>query len=42
MSFDVKRVRAAYPGPTWDRLLEIKRRYDPDDLFRLNQNLREA
>jgi len=37
-----ERVRAAYPGPTWDRLLEIKRRYDPDDLFRLNQNLREA
>ncbi len=23
------RVRAAYPGATWDRLSEIKRRYDP-------------
>lgn len=34
-----ERVRAAYPGPTWDRLLEIKRRYDPDNLFRLNQNI---
>jgi FAD/FMN-containing dehydrogenase len=34
-----QRVRAAYPGPTWDRLVEIKRRYDPTNLFRLNQNI---
>ena len=33
------RVRQAYPGPTWDRLVEIKRRYDPGNLFRLNQNI---
>ncbi len=33
------RVRQAYPGATWDRLVEIKRRYDPDNLFRLNQNI---
>jgi FAD/FMN-containing dehydrogenase len=33
------RVRAAYPGATWDRLVEIKRRYDPTNLFRLNQNI---
>jgi hypothetical protein len=33
------RVREAYPGPTWDRLVEIKRRYDPTNLFRLNQNI---
>ena len=32
-------VRAAYPGSTWDRLAEIKARYDPDNLFRLNQNI---
>ena len=32
-------VRRAYPGPTWDRLVEVKRRYDPDNLFRLNQNI---
>ena len=33
------RVRAAYPGATWDRLVEIKRRYDHKNLFRLNQNI---
>ncbi len=37
-----ERVRAAYPGPTWDRLREIKRRYDPANLFRLNQNIPPA
>jgi FAD/FMN-containing dehydrogenase len=36
------RVREAYPGPTWDRLAEIKRRYDPTNLFRLNQNISPA
>jgi FAD/FMN-containing dehydrogenase len=33
------RVRAAYPGSTWDRLVAIKGRYDPGNLFRLNQNI---
>jgi FAD/FMN-containing dehydrogenase len=33
------RIRAAYPGSTWDRLAAIKRRYDPTNLFRLNQNI---
>jgi FAD/FMN-containing dehydrogenase len=33
------RVREAYPGPTWDRLVEVKRRWDPDNLFRHNQNI---
>ena len=33
------RVRAAYPGSTWDRLAAIKRRYDPTNLFHLNQNI---
>jgi hypothetical protein len=34
-----ERVRAAYPGATWDRLIEIKGRYDPTNLFHLNQNI---
>ncbi len=32
-------IRAAYPGPTWDRLRVLKSRYDPDNLFRLNHNI---
>ena len=34
-----ERVRAAYPGTTWDRLRAIKTRYDPTNLFHLNQNI---
>jgi FAD/FMN-containing dehydrogenase len=34
-----ERVREAYPGATWDRLTAIKAKYDPANLFRLNQNL---
>jgi hypothetical protein len=34
-----ERVRRAYPGATWHRLVEVKRRYDPTNLFRLNQNV---
>ncbi|MGH2621171.1 MAG: FAD-binding oxidoreductase [Anaerolineales bacterium] len=33
------RIREAYPGPTWDRLVSIKARFDPTNLFRLNQNI---
>lgn len=36
------RVRAAYPGDTWDRLRQVKRAYDPENLFRLNQNIPPA
>jgi FAD/FMN-containing dehydrogenase len=33
------RVRAAYAPATWDRLVEVKRRWDPENVFRLNQNV---
>jgi Berberine and berberine like len=34
-----ERVREAYPGSTWERLVAVKGRYDPTNLFRLNQNI---
>jgi FAD/FMN-containing dehydrogenase len=36
------RIREAYPGSTFDRLAAIKGRYDPTNLFRLNQNIPPA
>jgi FAD/FMN-containing dehydrogenase len=37
-----ERIHQAYPGETWDRLREVKSAYDPDNLFRLNQNVPPA
>jgi FAD/FMN-containing dehydrogenase len=34
-----KRIQEAYPGSMWDRLVEVKRRYDPDNVFRWNHNI---
>jgi hypothetical protein len=34
-----ERVRAAYPGGTWDRLAKVKAEYDPTNIFHNNQNI---
>jgi hypothetical protein len=36
------RIRESYPAATHARLAEIKRRYDPDNVFALNQNIAPA
>jgi hypothetical protein len=33
------RVRAAYSREDWERLVELKDRYDPNNLFRFNRNI---
>ncbi|MDD7939070.1 FAD-binding oxidoreductase [Actinomycetospora lutea] len=35
---DLQRTRAAY-GPNWDRLVELKQRWDPDNAFHHNHNI---
>jgi FAD/FMN-containing dehydrogenase len=34
----IERVRAGF-GESFDRLQELKRRYDPDNILRRNQNI---
>jgi FAD/FMN-containing dehydrogenase len=36
---ETDRIEAAY-GPNFKRLVEVKAKYDPDNLFRLNQNIK--
>ena len=38
---ETDRVKMAY-GPNYERLAQIKRKYDPDNLFRSNQNILPA
>ena len=35
---EAERVHTAY-GPNWERLVTLKRRWDPDNVFHLNQNI---
>jgi FAD/FMN-containing dehydrogenase len=39
MSEGEERVREAYGAQKYERLKSLKRQYDPDNLFRLNQNI---
>jgi len=34
------RIHAAYPGATFERLVQVKRRVDPDNVFHANHNIR--
>jgi FAD/FMN-containing dehydrogenase len=36
---DQDRIRSNYKG-NYERLVEVKRKYDPDNMFRLNQNIK--
>jgi FAD/FMN-containing dehydrogenase len=36
------RVRASYPAATYERLVTVKDRYDPANMFHLNQNIRPS
>jgi FAD/FMN-containing dehydrogenase len=35
----IERVRAAFGADAFDRLQILKRRYDPDNILRRNQNI---
>lgn len=39
---DPARIADAYAGPTYQRLRQVKRQYDPENLFRRNQNILPA
>jgi FAD/FMN-containing dehydrogenase len=34
-----ERIRAAYAPSVYGRLADLKRKYDPQNLFRMNQNI---
>jgi FAD/FMN-containing dehydrogenase len=38
---ETDRVRSAY-GPNYDRLAQVKKKYDPDNLFRVNMNIKPS
>jgi FAD/FMN-containing dehydrogenase len=36
------RLRASYGAEKYERLVELKNKWDPDNVFRLNQNIPPA
>ncbi len=34
-----ERIRSAFSAPEWERLTDLKTRWDPDNLFRFNRNI---
>ena len=42
MDEGAERIRQAYGAAKYDRLKTLKRAYDPENLFRLNQNFPPA
>ena len=41
-SAETDKVRAAFGEATYERLVAVKDRYDPDNVFHLNQNVRPS
>ena len=37
--WNAERMRAAYSPEDWERLVELKDRYDPNNLFHFNRNI---
>ena len=40
MDQDESRVRSFFRGGKYERLVALKKKYDPGNLFRLNQNIK--
>ncbi len=41
-TLEAGRIHDAYPGATWEKLVAVKRQYDPENFFKLNQNIDPA
>jgi hypothetical protein len=37
-----ERIRQSYGAAKYDQLKSLKRKYDPDNFFRLNQNIQST